>query len=151
MSLKHANLQMQNSKEELEQRGRWICLRINGVPVQSDEANDDVLKYVKEMFYEGEQDIPDTVIDRAYPIGPEYSDHKTKKMCKAITVRFTTFRHSTEVYRLQKKIRNNVKIRLDLTKERHALLLKPMILLKEITMLSFILWTLWSLENQMGG
>ena len=51
----------------------------------------------------------------------------------------------------RKKIRNNVKIRLDLTKERHALLLKPMILLKEITMLSFILWTLWSLENQMGG
>ena len=47
MSLKHANLQMQNSKEELEQHGRRLCLRINGVPVKSDETIDDVLKYMK--------------------------------------------------------------------------------------------------------
>ena len=34
MSLNHANLQMQNSKEELEHYGRRLCLRINGVPVK---------------------------------------------------------------------------------------------------------------------
>ena len=59
MSLKHANLQMQNSKEELEQYGRRLCLRINGVPVKSDETSDDVLEYIKEMFDESELDIPD--------------------------------------------------------------------------------------------
>ena len=57
------------------------------------EASNDVLKYVKEMFDEGELDIRDTVIDRAHHISPEYSDYKTKKKCKAIIVRFTTFRH----------------------------------------------------------
>ena len=100
----YSNLQMQNSKEELEQYGRRLCLRINRVPVKSDETSDDVLKYVKEIFDEGELDIPYTVIDRAHRIEPEYSDYKTKKKCKAIIVRFTTFRHRTLVYRTRKKI-----------------------------------------------
>ena len=109
-----------NCKEKLEQYGRRLCLRINGVPVKSDETSDDVLKYVKEMFAEGELDIPDTVIDRAHRIDPEYSDYKTKKKCKAIIVRFTTNIGVPG----KEKIRNNVKIRLDLTKERRALLLE---------------------------
>ena len=121
MSLKHANLQMQNSKEELEQYGRWLCLRINGVPVESDETSDDVLKYVKEMFDVGELDIPDTVTDRAHWVGPEYSDYKTKKKCKAIIVRFTMFTLRGLVYRVKREIRNNNG--LYFTKERHALLL----------------------------
>ena len=104
MSLMYSNLQMQNSKEELEQYGRRLCLRINRVPVKSDETSDDVLKYVKEIFDEGELDIPYTVVDRAHRIEPEYSDYKTKKKCKAIIVRFTTFRHRTLVYRTRKKI-----------------------------------------------
>ena len=75
------------------------------------------------MFDKVELDMPDTVIERPHRIGPQYSDYKTKKKCKAIIVRFATFRHRTSVYWARKKIRNNVKIRLDLTKERHALLL----------------------------
>ena len=43
MSLKHANLKMQSSKEELKQYGRRLCLGINGVPVKSEEISDDVL------------------------------------------------------------------------------------------------------------
>ena len=43
MSLKHANLKMQSSKEELKQYGRRLCLRIKGVPVKSEEISDDVL------------------------------------------------------------------------------------------------------------
>ena len=75
-SLKHANLQMQNSKEELVQYGRQLCLRINGVLFKSDETSDDVLKYMKEMFDEGDLDIPNTIIDQAHRIAPEYSDYK---------------------------------------------------------------------------
>ena len=51
------------------------------------------------MFDEGELDILDTAIDRAIRIGPEYSDYKTKRICKAIIIRFTTFRNRTLVYR----------------------------------------------------
>ena len=38
---------MQNSKEGLGQYGRQPCLRINEVPVKSDETSDDVPKYIK--------------------------------------------------------------------------------------------------------
>ena len=62
-------------------------------------------------------------------IGPEYLDYKTKRKCKVI-IRFTTFRHNTLVYYTRKKIRNNVKIRLDLTKETYALLLEANNLVK---------------------
>ena len=55
------------------------------------------------MFDEGELDILDAAIDRAIRIGPEYSDYKTKRICKAIIIRFTTFRNRTLVYRARKK------------------------------------------------
>ena len=82
------------------------------------------------MFGVVELDVPDTVIDRAHRIGPEYSDYKTKKKCRAIIVSFTTFRHRKLNYRAREKNRNNVKIRLDLTKERYALLLQANNLVK---------------------
>ena len=106
MILKHANLQMENRKEELEQYGRRICVRINRIPVKSNETSDYVLKYVKDMFDEGEMDIPDTDIDRAHCIGPEYSDYKTKRKCNAVIIKFTTFRHKTLVSRARKKNQN---------------------------------------------
>ena len=52
MSLKHANLKMQNSQKELEQYERRLCLRINGVLIKSEETRGDVLNYVKEIFDE---------------------------------------------------------------------------------------------------
>ena len=55
------------------------------------------------MFDKVELDMPDTVIDRPHRIGPQYSDYKTKKKCKAIIVRFTTFRHRTSVLGKEKK------------------------------------------------
>ena len=79
---------------------------------------------IKEMFDEVEIDITDTVIDRAHRIGSKYSHYETKKKFKAIIVRFTRFKHKTSVHWEKKTIRNNVKIHLDLTKEREALLLE---------------------------
>ena len=76
------------------------------------------------MFDEVEIDITDTVIDRAHRIGSKYSHYETKKKFKAIIVRFTRFKHKTSVHWEKKTIRNNVKIHLDLTKEREALLLE---------------------------
>ena len=67
-------------------------------------------------------DIPNTVIDRAQRIGEAYFDNKRKKNCKSIIVRFTTFRHRTMVYRTKKNMKNNVRVKLDLTKKRSNLL-----------------------------
>ena len=82
-------------------------------------------KNVKETFDWGELNIPD-VIDQAYWIVPEYLDYKTKRKCKAIIIiRFTTFKYIPLLYQAKIKIRNNIKKCLDLTEERHALLLEP--------------------------
>ena len=82
------------------------------------------------MFDEGELDIPGSVINWAHRTDPEYSDYKTKKKWKAIFARFTKFRYRTLVYRARKKIRNIVKIHLDLNKEQHAFLLEENNLVK---------------------
>ena len=67
------------------------------------------------MFDEGELDIPDTVL--------------LIEVIGLVLNILITFRHRTSVYRARKKI-TNVKIRLDLNKERHALLLEANNLVK---------------------
>ena len=53
------------------------------------------LNMQKKNFHEGELDIPDTIIDQAHQIGPEYSDYKPKRKCKVIIIRFIAIRHRT--------------------------------------------------------
>ena len=60
--------------------------------------------------------ILDTVIDTVHRIGKTCTDNKTKKSCKSVIVHFTTFRHRTMVYRAEKNMKNNVRVKLDLTK-----------------------------------
>ena len=110
--------------EELEQYGRRLCLRIDGVATEKDETSDDVLEKVVEMCKEANIDIPDVVIDRAHRIGNVYEDHSRKVKCRSIIVRFTTFRHRTRFYRAKKKFKKGVKVKLDLTKKRHKLLIE---------------------------
>lgn len=43
-----------NGLAETGQYGKQVWLRVNGVPVKSDETSDDVLKSVKEMLTDGE-------------------------------------------------------------------------------------------------
>ena len=107
--------------EELEQYGRRLCLRINGIPPVNEKENaGDVLKKVKDQFIAAGIKIPDNVIDRAHRIGPRFKDRETKKEAQSIIIRFTTFRHRTEVYYARKKM--SIKVSLDLTKTRHSLL-----------------------------
>ena len=82
------------------------------------ETSDEVLDKVKSLIKETSCDIPDVVIDRAHPIGKGYNDRKTNVLCKSIIVCFTTFRHRTMFYRSGANLKNNVKLKLDLTKNR---------------------------------
>ena len=68
--------ELKASQDELEQYGRWLCIRIDGVPVA-------------ESSYE----IPNVAIDRTHRISKAYTDKTTGVKCKSIIVRFTTFRH----------------------------------------------------------
>ena len=49
-SLKQVNLQIQNDFEELEQYGRSLSLRIDGVPVKGKERSQGMFEHVVGMF-----------------------------------------------------------------------------------------------------
>ena len=112
------NLQIQNDLEELEQYGRRLSLRIDGVPVKGKERSQDVFEHVVSMFEEAGTGNFDGYIDRAHRIGKTYFDKKSSIKCKSIIVKFTTFRHRTIVYWLKKNIKDNIKVHVDLTKKK---------------------------------
>ena len=119
MNLKQAH---DEKLEELEQYGRRLCLRIDGVPHKEVETANEVLQTVKEKIDEVGADIPDVVIDRAHRVGAPFFDDSTHSKSQSIIVRFTTFRHRTLFYNKRKKLSKNVRIKLDLTKQRYNLL-----------------------------
>ena len=122
--------QMCTKINDLEQYGRRQCLRIDGVPYDKKEDSDAVLLKVKDLVKEAEVNIPDSCLDRAHRIGKPYFD-KDRTKHQSIIVRFSTFRHRTLLYRGRKKIKNNVKIKLDLTKNNYSLLNKARGLLED--------------------
>ena len=71
---------MQQANEELEQYGRRLCVRIDGVSTVDNKTSDDVLDKVKSLIKETSCDIPDVVIDRTHRIRKGYND-KEKKKC----------------------------------------------------------------------
>ena len=77
------NINNQSRNEELEQYGRRLCLRIDGVPTVKNESSDDILEFTKSLFKEAKVAVPDIVLDRAHRIGPSYTDRMTSKKCKA--------------------------------------------------------------------
>ena len=87
--------EMKRENEELEQYGRRLCVRIEGIPPVENETSDEVLDKVISLMGEAECDILEVVIDRAHRMGKGYVEKNSKKLCKSIIVRFSTFRHRT--------------------------------------------------------
>ena len=103
------NITNQNNHEKLEQYGRRLCLQINDVHTKTNESSDDVLDSVKSLFKEAKVDIPESIIDRA------------------------------QIFRgfLKNKLKRGVRIKLDLTKSRYALLKRANDHVKEVPSIKF--------------
>ena len=134
--LRKLNFDNQAKNEKLEQYGRRLCLRIDGIPSKNNETSEDVLDSVKNIFELAEVNIPDMVVNRAHRIGRIYKDRTSNKNCKGIIVRFTTFRHRAMLYRARSKLKE-VKVRLDLTKSLYDLLNNANNHVKEIPTIRF--------------
>ena len=73
-TVKHA---LDKKVDELEQYGRRVCLRIEGVEHQANEKSEEVLEKVVNIIKESETEIPESVLDRVHRIGPRYTDNNT--------------------------------------------------------------------------
>ena len=112
------------------------------MPVFENETSEDVFSNVLDMCKKGNINIAENDIDRPRRIGKPYVDSASKKQCKPIIVKFTSFRNCTLVYRGKKSIKD-VRVRVDLTKKRHTLLVKANEYVKNIPRLSFATLTLF--------
>ena len=101
--------------EENQQYSQRLCLRIKNLKKQENESPKKVLEEIKCLFSEASINVPDACIDRA---------HRVSKTDDTVIVRFTTFHHRTMFYRKRKKLKNGVKVHLDLIKARLDLLIK---------------------------
>ena len=131
-------IDMEDDGEELEQYGRRLCLRIDGVPSTDKETSDEVLEKVKSLASESGCDIPDVVIDRAHSIGKEYRDKRSNVSCKSIIVRFTTFRHRTIFYRNRNKLKK-AKVKIDLTKRMYDIYTDVVNFVKNYSKVNFVM------------
>ena len=67
-----ANKRNQKDNEELEQYGRRLCLRFEGVETEENETSEKVLEKVVSMCKEAGVDVPNETLDRAHRIGKDY-------------------------------------------------------------------------------
>ena len=124
LQLKQANIKLQNELDELEQYGRRSCIRIDGIPEVSNESSEDVFYNIVDMFVRVGIEGIEQNIDRAHRIGKSYHHKKSKKKCKSIIVKFSSFRYRTKAYRQKKNLDDGVAAHVYLTKKRHSLLRK---------------------------
>ena len=79
VELRELNINNQSRNKELEQYGRCLCLRIDGVPTVKNESSDDVLEFTKSLFKEAKVAVPDNVLDCVHRTGSSYTDRITSK------------------------------------------------------------------------
>ena len=147
----HVNVLKQQSaenvkrSEELEQYGRRLCLRFDGIPtVKNEKAS--VLVNIKNKWEENEliqkkwEDegltMPDTVIDRAHRIGRPYVDREKNVECQSVIMRLT-FRHRTQLYNAR-KLMENISVKLDLTKHRYQILKEARRIIERIDEVEYV-------------
>ena len=83
-SWKQVNLEIQNDLEELEQNGRRLNLRIDGLPIKEKERSQDDFEHVVGMFEEVSAENVDDHIDRAHRISNLTSIKSLQKNVKAL-------------------------------------------------------------------
>ena len=117
-------LKLENYINQIEQYSRRQTLRLDGVAVSNNfESPENLVSLVHGYMKEVGINNSDMVIDRAHRIGPVYEDENKVKY-RSIIVKFTNFRIRTQFYRSRQKLKDKIKIRIDLTKRNYNVLKK---------------------------
>ena len=83
--------------------------------------------------------ILDVAINRAHRITNGYKHRKTSTFCKSMIVRFTSFRHKTMFYRNRSKLKNNAKVKLDLTRKRYMTFTRALESVKKVSIVDYVM------------
>ena len=67
-------------------------------------------------------EVYQTVVLKVHHVGKTYKNRSSGNISQSIIVRFSTFRHWTAFYRSRGKLEGNIRVRLDLTKDRYNIL-----------------------------
>ena len=82
-------------------------------------------------------EILDTDIDWAHRIGVLYVDKTTKRSCKSVIFRLSSFHQRITVYQAKKNMKNFVRFKIDLTKKCHNLLVSANTYISNINSVKF--------------
>ena len=92
--------------DELEQYGRRVYLRIEGVEHKVNKKSEEIWEKVINIVKQSEAEIPESVLDRAHRIGPTYTDNDTRKKDAKHIFQIKTFRQRTLFYKNCKNIKS---------------------------------------------
>ena len=103
---------LKKDSDSHEQYSRRYCLRINGIKKDDNESGKDCVEKVVKVCEKLNLPINKNDIDRAHRVGKER---------KSMIVKFYSFHKRSSLYKARKR-ENNIKIHLDITKNRLTLL-----------------------------
>ena len=79
---------LEHAHNDLKQYGRRLSVRVEDIPIATDETADNVLEKVENILEEAYPDLSGNVIDRAHRIGGNYKCFKSNNTSSSIIVRF---------------------------------------------------------------
>ena len=89
MNQAHCDL-LKRKTDDLEQYGRRLCIRIDGVEVHEDETAKECTGKVLNLLQKSDAEISDKDIDRAHRIGSKRTVSVDGKEVQQIIVKFLT-------------------------------------------------------------
>ena len=115
--------------DDVEQYGRRLCLRVNGIPVENGERVKDLENRLHQEFSNMGLNILKDAIDRVHRIGRKFEIEDADEdgqvtgvsVQQQVIIRFTNWRDHTQIYRERKRSKS-LKFKVDLTKRRVNLL-----------------------------
>ena len=130
---------IERKSDDTEHYSRRTCLRVDRMPLQDKETEEEIVNNLVENFQDIGVHIDSRSIERAHRIGPVFkqtNEDGTKTDQQQVTVKFKSWSSRTQVYRARKKSKD-LKYRVDLTKRRLSLLAKAREMTKGIPEVDF--------------
>ena len=123
--------------DENEQYSRHTCLRILNVPLPKNDGKETCENKMKQIMNDMDCGLNPDDIDCTHHIGPKKTG-ADGTVNQQIIVNFKSFRQRSLFYRNRAKVKDNIKVRLDLTKRRLSILNEAKEFAKSVSSIDFV-------------